>query len=292
MNSLAPFDALSANIKLFLEPINSVAVTDAASCAEALATVKQVKAFAKQVTETRVSLVKPHNDFVDSVNAYAKQLTGPLADAESKLKASITAYEVEQERARQKERQRIEDERIAREMAIEKERLAQEAKARAVREAEEKRIAEEQRAAADRARKEREEAEAMFGAQDAAEKRALEEAAEAERQRVEAEAKERARLAELDRLAENARLERERNERDKEAKRQIAELEASRVKNMRKVWKFEVTDPMAVPGEFLVINETAIRDAIKAGIRTIPGVRIYEEASLAVGSRSGTRSLA
>src|SRR4051812_28838534 len=113
MNSLAPFDKLSADVNVFLAPIKDVTVTDAVSCAAALAAVKQVKALAKQVTETRVSLVGPHNDFVNSVNAYAKQLTGPLAEAEAKLKGVITAYETEQERARQRERQRIEDERLA-----------------------------------------------------------------------------------------------------------------------------------------------------------------------------------
>jgi hypothetical protein len=32
-----------------------------------------------------------------------------------------------------------------------------------------------------------------------------------------------------------------------------------------------------VPAEYKVVNDQAVRDAIKMGIRTIPGIRIYEE---------------
>lgn len=292
MNSLAPFDKLSADVSLFLEPIKAVAVTDAASCATALETVKQVKALAKQVTQTRIGLVKPHNDFVDSVNEYAKRLTGPLADAEIKLKAVITAYEMEQERERQKERQHLEDERVAKELAAEKERLKVEAAARAAREAEEKRIAAELKAKADAERKEREEAEAMFGARNQEDIRAAEEAAERERVAAESAARERANRAELERLATNARLERERNERDKETKRQLAEIEAGRVKNMRKTWVHEITDGAAIPRQYLVVDESLIRAAIKGGAREIPGVRIYEKTDLAVSSRASVSQIA
>lgn len=47
--------------------------------------------------------------------------------------------------------------------------------------------------------------------------------------------------------------------------------------HQRKVWTFEVLAAAEVPREYLVVNEQAIRDAIKGGIRTIPGVRIFEE---------------
>lgn len=44
-----------------------------------------------------------------------------------------------------------------------------------------------------------------------------------------------------------------------------------------KVWTFEVTDPAAVPREFLTIDQTKIRDAVRTGAREIPGVRIFQE---------------
>lgn len=45
----------------------------------------------------------------------------------------------------------------------------------------------------------------------------------------------------------------------------------------RTQWTFEVVDPALVPREYLTVDEKAIRAAVKAGVREIPGVRIYEE---------------
>lgn len=46
--------------------------------------------------------------------------------------------------------------------------------------------------------------------------------------------------------------------------------------SMVRSWEFEVTDPNAVPREFLTVDSTAIAAAVKAGTREIAGVRIYE----------------
>lgn len=43
-------------------------------------------------------------------------------------------------------------------------------------------------------------------------------------------------------------------------------------------WTFKIIDASLVPREYLVVSETLLRDAVKAGIRTIPGVEIYQEA--------------
>lgn len=45
-------------------------------------------------------------------------------------------------------------------------------------------------------------------------------------------------------------------------------------------WKHRVVDPQAVPREFLMVDEKAIRAAVVAGKREIPGVEIYEEVSI------------
>jgi hypothetical protein len=47
--------------------------------------------------------------------------------------------------------------------------------------------------------------------------------------------------------------------------------------SQRKDWTFEITDPEKVPNEYRVIDEKMIRKAVKAGIREIPGVRIYQD---------------
>lgn len=51
---------------------------------------------------------------------------------------------------------------------------------------------------------------------------------------------------------------------------------------VKKVWDFEVLDERQVPREFLIVNEKAIRAAVKAGVRNIPGVQIFETEQLAV----------
>jgi len=50
--------------------------------------------------------------------------------------------------------------------------------------------------------------------------------------------------------------------------------------NIRMVWTFEVTNLNEIPREFLVLNETAVRNAIKAGTREIPGINIFQTEQL------------
>lgn len=51
----------------------------------------------------------------------------------------------------------------------------------------------------------------------------------------------------------------------------------------RKSWTYEVLDVGMVPHEYWTLDGAKLRAAVKAGARTIPGVRIFEEESLAVG---------
>ena len=48
----------------------------------------------------------------------------------------------------------------------------------------------------------------------------------------------------------------------------------------RTVWQFRVADEYAVPREYLSVNESAIRAAVRAGAREIPGVEIWAETRL------------
>lgn len=45
----------------------------------------------------------------------------------------------------------------------------------------------------------------------------------------------------------------------------------------KKVWDFELTDLSQVPVEFVKLDDVKIRNAVRAGIRDIPGIRIYEK---------------
>lgn len=45
----------------------------------------------------------------------------------------------------------------------------------------------------------------------------------------------------------------------------------------RKVWTFEVVNIDEVPREYLSLNEKKVRDAVRAGVREIPGIRIFQK---------------
>lgn len=52
--------------------------------------------------------------------------------------------------------------------------------------------------------------------------------------------------------------------------------------SVRMVWAFEIKDIAQIPSEYLVLNEKAVREAIKAGVREIPGLKIYQKPTVAI----------
>jgi hypothetical protein len=54
-----------------------------------------------------------------------------------------------------------------------------------------------------------------------------------------------------------------------------------------KIKKWELTDISQVPIEYLMIDATRVGKVVRAGIPSIPGIRIWEEESLRVTSRKG-----
>lgn len=50
---------------------------------------------------------------------------------------------------------------------------------------------------------------------------------------------------------------------------------------VRKVWAFRLTDLSKVPLQYIQLNETAVRNAIKAGERNIAGLEIFQECQVA-----------
>jgi len=96
---------------------------------------------------------------------------------------------------------------------------------------------------------------------------------------------------------ERIRVERERIAKEEERRRKIQEahkerghevsepivmakpkpLEETDTTHTRKDWKFEIICEAEIPPMYLSVNEVEIRRAIRAGVRVIPGVRIYQE---------------
>lgn len=50
-------------------------------------------------------------------------------------------------------------------------------------------------------------------------------------------------------------------------------------------WVFDIENEKIIPREYLKVDEKKIREAIDAGIRSIPGVKIYKDTRLSVFTR-------
>lgn len=51
------------------------------------------------------------------------------------------------------------------------------------------------------------------------------------------------------------------------------------------VWKFDVEDLSITPSQYLTIDDAKVKAAIKAGVRDIPGLKIYSEQKTIIKSR-------
>jgi chromosome segregation ATPase len=219
------------------------------------------KKIAKAIDVQRKEITFEYSEFVKGVNGIAKQITDSLDEAEKVAKQKIGQHQA-----------RIEMER----------RKAEEAARKAAAELQAKLKAE-----ADEAnRKAREEAAAIARAEIEARQKADAEARAKKDVESKSDAEARAiREAEEVRAAiENAEAEAKKHEIEAptviapvipETRKAVRTESASA--HQRKVWSFEVTDAAQVPNEYKLVDDALIRDAVKMGIRAIPGVRIFEE---------------
>lgn len=83
-------------------------------------------------------------------------------------------------------------------------------------------------------------------------------------------------------IVENADSEAKALEIRRDEKAAMAAVDQMKVRGAQKVWKFEVTAAAEVPREFTSVDEKKIREAVKNGVREIPGVRIYEDIAIAI----------
>lgn len=52
--------------------------------------------------------------------------------------------------------------------------------------------------------------------------------------------------------------------------------------SVRMVWDFEIENIKEIPAEFLTVNSSAIRAAIRAGRREVPGLKIFQKPQVAI----------
>lgn len=83
-------------------------------------------------------------------------------------------------------------------------------------------------------------------------------------------------------IVSNAEFDRKQNDLEKEIKTEEKAVLSNKVSGARKIWKFEVQDLNLVPREYLSIDEKKVREAIQKGITEIPGIRAYQETTIAL----------
>lgn len=246
----------------------------------ARAILKQCQEAEGDIESKRVEITKPLNDFIKEVNVLFKETTTPILTAKNTIKTKILAYEQEQERIKkeaeakrfaeeQARLKRLEEERLERERIEAKKRAEEEAKLKAeqerLRKLEEARIEKEllaKKANEDEQKKIRE---------------------EAEKQRIDRELLEKEKLqieqAKRDAEEERKRLEEEKKiiEAKKAADEEAAMLAAKlKVKGVRSRWSFEIVNEEEISRAYCSPDSKKINEAIKAGVREIKGLRIFE----------------
>ena len=247
------------------------ACTDEDTAAKLADAIKATTAFIKNSEATRVAEKEPFLAAGRTVDGFFKSQSDPVDKLKTKMGAMLTAYQRE---VADKERRRLEA------IAAEERRIQKEAEAKAreeariareAREAEERKAEEARKAAealAGAARKKAEEAERVRAAEAAAEIKRQEEAAAKARDAAR-EAKQDANVAKQDAGAKAADLSRNRST-------------AGSVASLKVEWKHEVVDEALVPRQFLKVDDSAIRIAVRTATTDdnknklkIAGVRIF-----------------
>lgn len=215
-------------------------VTDDESLNVAVMIGGNAKKIAKTITAQVKAIVAEPEDFVKGVKAIGKAITDALDEAERTAKQKISQHQAKVELERRKEAEAAR--KAAEELQEKLRKEAEEANRKAREEA---------------ARKAEEEARARAASQaeiDAARNKA---AVEAQKYAIEAPAVISPVIPEATKVVRTA----------------------AAASFQRKEWKHEITDPEAVPRDYCDPSPARIREAIKAGIREIPGVRIYEDST-------------
>jgi colicin import membrane protein len=288
-----------------------VQVRTAEEAARAKEFLSQLAAEKRRSERARTALVKPLNDHVKFINAQFRPTTDALEVADGIVRRRILEYREEKERAAREEQERLDAERKQREEKAAEEHRRAEAEAAAERERAARDAA---KAEADRRRAEAAAAEADREAATKLEREMRDMAPEGldaevrltrnpkRKQAAEDELKRRAALQEAAAAAEREEEAKAAEAAAREAEQaahdaplpdvpevQVAEpgtlRSPSGSASTRKTWTFEVEDPAKVPEAYKTVNEKAIREAVRRGERSIPGVRIFQETGLAVRAR-------
>ncbi len=235
------FQPYLIRVREMADEAKAIVVSDDNSLKYAVSLGGDAKKIAKAIEAQRKKVIQEPSDFVKAVNNFAKLFTEQLAQAESGLKKKISHYQYQQELERRKR------EEAARKAAAElQEKLRREAE--------------------EANRKAREEA-ARKAEEEARSRAASEAEIAAVKKKAEEEAKAREVVAPI---VQEPIVPRESN---------VTRSESGVAAYQRKTWTFEITDETQIPREYLKVDDSKIRDAIKMGVREVPGLKIFESST-------------
>jgi hypothetical protein len=237
----ARFEDFAKVVEQIRTDAKTVSVNNDESLKFAVALGGESKRITKAIETRRKEIINDPGEFVKAVNGFCKLLTDPLAEAESAVKQKISMYQsqIEMERRKAEEAARRAAAELQDKLRREADEANRKAREEAIRQAEEE--------ARNRKASETEIEAARNQAADSAK------SVEIEAPTV---------IAPVFPKAEN-----------------VVRAESGAAAFQRKSWEFELTDIDAVPRDYLILDEKKVRDAIRMGIRTIPGIRIYEHTS-------------
>lgn len=244
---LTQFNELKAEITDLVAPGKAITVTDFPSAARAAEAAKQVKALAKKVEERRKALTDPLLQQQRKIKQYADEISAPLDEVETHLKAQLRAFEIEQEKIRAEERRKAEEEARRKEAELR-------AKQEADRAEHEANLARQAKAAS------------AFGDDDEEPTQTL------EAQHDEFEAKQ---------MAEQAALKNETAEREWNIKQQGVK---GAVKDWKvDIIDINLVPIQYLKREVMV---SLVKQAARNGVTDFPGLRVYQDISISIGANT------
>ena len=226
----------------YVELVKSLKITTAESLVEATELVTTLMGRSKRIEELRLFFTKPLNDQVTNINQEFKATKAPFLEMINIIKGKVLDYRRIEEAKLEKIRKRKEEQAKKK---FEKEQ--EKARIKAEKEAEKERLALESQ---DLSKKD--------------EKKALKEIEDDKNSKVD----------------EASQEEFSFNDSDFQQSKNVHSNSGSI--NVKKVWKFKVIDPNKVPKQYLIVDEKIIRRDVRAGVRSIDGVEIYEEENVGV----------
>lgn len=237
--------------------VRELKIFDEASEEKAIDLLGAVSAYLKRIEDLRKTATKPLVDQKKAADNLAKMFSEPLERMQAGIKGALKQYMDAKAAAAAAEAAKIRAAQLAKEKA-EQEKLA---------------AAQRQQAEA-----ERKEAEALRAANDAKTKKAREAAWKKADEAAAAAKVEATKAAEAQQALDTKEI-----VMVEEAPKSVRTASGA-MATRKLIWTYKIVAHEIVPMDYLCIDEKAVKEAIRQGVREIPGIEIYQESD--ISSRS------